>query len=224
MNPTTRIVGAVGMALLIGSATSRAQSWTDNLYLHTDLGPAFLDNGPTTVRGFSSSSGPFGGRGHFQVDTGIRGDLSLGYNLTKCFAIEVESGAIWNPGPNANDTFYQIPVMLNAIYQIQLSKSWKVYFGAGAGAVISMTHSQVKDAAFHTPFIFEDSDWSPGYQAEAGIKYALSRHVDIDLGYKFLGIAEYDYRFRNVGDIPFEEVKVNDLFTHSAQLSLTWKF
>ncbi len=224
MNPTTRIVGAVGMALLIGSATSRAQSWTDNLYLHTDVGPAFIPDHRTTTYTFEPFAGFIRGHGRFQVDPGVRGDLALGYNLNKSFAVEAEAGGIWNPNSNPNDSFYQIPAMLNAIYQIHLSESWKAYIGAGAGAVISMIHTQVKDPAFHTPFTLEDSDWSAGYQAEAGIKYALSRHIDIDLGYKFLGIAQYDYQFRNFADSIPERVKINDLFTHSAQLSLTWKF
>jgi len=222
MKRTTQIDKIVGIALLLGCATSQAADWRDNLYLHADIGPAFINNGPTTFRGFLPNTGPVQGKGHFQADTGIRGDLALGYQLTKSWAVEVESGATWNSGPNPHDSFYQIPVMLNVIYQIQMSDSWKAYFGAGAGGVVSMLRTEVKDAAFFSPFVFEDSDWSPGYQAEAGIKYALSRHVDVDLGYKFLGVAEYDYRL-GIPDAG-ESLKVKDLYTHSATLSLTWKF
>jgi opacity protein-like surface antigen len=220
MKSTTQIITIIGVASAIGCATSRAENWSDNLYLHTDIGPAFINNGPTSFRTLENGF-PVEGKGHFPADTGIRGDLALGYNLTKCFAIEAEAGAIWNSGPNSDDSFYQIPVMLNAVYQIKLCHSWKAYVGAGAGGVISMTHSVVSDAAFHTPFVLDDSDWSPGYQAEAGIRYAFSSHLEADLGYRFLGVCEYNYVF---GKPVFETVKVNDLFTHSAQLSLTWKF
>jgi opacity protein-like surface antigen len=219
MKSTTQIVAIIGIASVIGCSISRAENWSDNLYLHTDIGPAFINNGPTSFHGFEEGN-PVHGHGHFQADPGIRGDLSLGYNLTKSLAIEAEAGAIWNPGSIPEDSFYQIPVMLNAIYQIQLNASWKAYAGAGAGGVIGMTHSLFV-STFHTPMVQDDSDWSPGYQAEAGIKYAISSHLEADLGYKFLGVWEYNYVF---GKPSFETLKVNDLFTHSAQLSLTWRF
>jgi opacity protein-like surface antigen len=227
MNPTTRIVGCVRLALLTSSGISHAQNWADNLYLHADIGPAFVQSAPTRTRNVTESN--LGGfatvqRGRFESDTEIRADLSVGYNLTKSFALEAEAGAIWNPTDKSDSYFYQIPVMLNGIYQIPLSDSWKVYVGAGAGAVISRIHGFNRDEAFHTPITVDDSDWSAGYQAEAGIKYAVSRHVDIDLGYKFLGVAQYNYRFRHVGDIIQQDITVNDLFTHSVQLSLTLRF
>jgi len=226
MNPTTQIIGVIGMATLLGSITAHAQKWTDNLYLHTDIGPAFVESASTTIRSVSASTFPSGTtqRGRFPSDTEIRADLSVGCNLTKSFAVEMEAGAIWNPTDNKNDYFYQIPVMLNGIYQIPLGNSWKAYLGAGAGAVISRTHALFRDSAFHTPIALDDSDWSAGYQAEAGIKYMVSQHAEIELGYKFLGVAQYDYRFFHVGDNLFQDVKVNDLFTHSVLLSFTWKF
>jgi len=226
MNPTTRIVGA-GIALLASSGISQAENWTDNLYLHTDIGPAFVQSAAVTTQSVIVS--PFGlfpsvQRGHSESETDIRADLSIGYHLTKRFAIETEAGAIWNPTDKSTSYFYQIPVMLNGIYEIQLSDSWKAYAGAGAGAVISRIHGVRHDAAFHTPLILDDSDWSAGYQAEAGIKYALSRHADIDLGYKFLGVAQSNYRFRQPGTIIPQKVTVDDLFTHSVQLSFTYRF
>jgi opacity protein-like surface antigen len=223
MKSTTQIGKIIGITLLVGCATSRAEDWRENLYVHTDIGPAFIRNGPTTFTDYSHGIFTGRGHGHFRADDGIRGDLAVGYQLTKSFAIETEAGAIYNPGPGDEDTFYQIPVMLNAVYNIKLSDSWKAYVGAGGGGVISMTHSLFHDAAFHGPFVFEDSDWSPGYQAEAGIKYTLSRHIELDLGYKFLGVVEYNYRLGpRAGDS--ETVRVNDLFTHSALLSMTWRF
>jgi len=227
MNPTTRIVGCVGIALFTGSAISHAENWTDNLYLHADAGPAFVQSARTRARSVTET--PFGPirtiqRGHSESETDIRADLSVGYSLTKSFALETEAGAIWNPTDTRYSYFYQIPVMLNGIFQVPLSHSWKAYVGAGAGAVISRIHGLRRDAAFHTPFVVDDSDWSAGYQAEAGIKYALSRHADIDLGYKFLGVAQSDYRFPQVGEFVRQKVTVSDLFTHSVQMSLTWKF
>jgi opacity protein-like surface antigen len=224
MKSTTQIISGIGVALLAGCAITRAADWSENLYLYTDIGAAFINNGPTTFRGVNSSGIPFQGKGHFRVDDGIRGDLALGYHLTESFALETEAGVTFNTGPGDRDTFYQIPIMLNAVYNLRLNDSWHAYLGAGAGGVISMTHSDHMDPAIHGLIVFEDSDWSPGYQAEAGIKYALSRHIEIDLGYKFLGVDEYNYRFGRFGAPLSEQVRVNNLFTHSGQVSFTWKF
>jgi opacity protein-like surface antigen len=225
MNPTTRIVCCVGIALLTSSGISHAENSEDNLYLHADIGPAFFESAPTTARTVTPSgrSGTIQ-RGHTDFDTEIRADLSLGYHLTKCFSLEAEAGFIWDPNENGNNYFYQIPVMLNGIYQIPLGRSWSTYLGAGAGAVIGRTHSVFRQPAFHERFVFDDSDWSAGYQAEAGIKYALSRNIDIDLGYKFLGIAQYDFQFRNVSSPGSEKIPIDDLFIHSVQASFTFKF
>ena len=226
MNSTTRIICAIGIVVLSSSATVHAQKWSDNLYLHTDIGPAFVESASARIRTVTTSSFPDATiqRGHTESETDIRADLSLGYNLTKSFAVEAEAGAIWNPNDDKNNYSYQIPVMLNGIYQIPLGASWKAYAGAGAGAVIGRAHTLFRDSAFHTPLVFDDSDWSAGYQAEAGIKYALSQHAEIDLGYKFMGVAQYDYTFINFFAFGSRKVTVNDLFTHSVQASFTWKF
>jgi len=215
MKATPQIFGAIGIVLLLGSTSLNARGWTDDLYVHTDIGPAFVQGAPTTFRLIDippSRFPPIAQHGHLKAETDIRADLSVGYNLSKSFAIEAEVGGIWNPDSEPTWDFYQIPAMLNAIYQIRISDSWKPYVGVGAGGVFSTTHA----------LLFHDSDWSAGYQAEAGIKYVVSSHVDIDLGYKFLGVTGYEFRSRR--GLSIADLRVNDLYTHSVQMSLTWKF
>jgi opacity protein-like surface antigen len=223
MKSSPQFITGISVALLIGCASSQAGNWSDSFYVHTDIGAAFTPDATTHVLRFDPSFGPVRSQGTFKSDPGIRGDLALGYNLTKSLGLELESGVIWNDGPGDDNTFYQIPVMLNAVYQVRLSDSWKVYFGAGAGEVLGSIHFVAKDAAFHTPFVFDASDWSFGYQAQAGIKYSLSRHVDIDLGYRFLAVDGYDFTFSRFNPIA-AKMTVDDLFVHSAQVSFTWKF
>jgi len=223
MKSTTRIFGGIGIAILLGTATSHGQDFRDNWYVHTDVGPAFIPNANLHFRARDNSGDSFKGTGRFQADPGIRGDISFGYNFDDCLAFELETGVARNPGPRPADCFYQIPVMLNLIGEVPISKSWKFYLGAGAGAVISIDQTEFHDPAFHGPFKLEDSDATLGYQVETGFKYTLSRHVELDLGYKFLGVDQYNYSFR-LGNTFAEHARVNDLYTHSAQLSVTWKF
>jgi len=223
MNPTTRIVGYIGVALLIGSATSHAQDWRNNLYLHTDLGPSFIPAATAHFNGFNPG-GQFKGTGKFQADPGIRGDLALGLNLTKSWAVELEACVIWNPGPSRADCLYQMPLLVNAIYQVNLSDHWKAYLGAGGGAITSISQGFVDVSPFFTPIRVEDTTTSLGAQGQAGIKYSISKHFDVDLGYKLLWVDHSTYHYE-VFLLGFQSnVRVNDLLTHSAQLSLTWKF
>jgi opacity protein-like surface antigen len=223
MKFTTQIVGSIGMAILLSAASSQGQDFPDNWYVHTDLGPAFIPNANLHFRANDMLGNSFRGTGRFQADPGIRGDLAFGYNFADCLAFELETGALWNPGPGRSDCFYQIPVLLNMIGQVPITKSWNFYLGAGAGAVISINQSEFHDPSFHTPFALEDSDATLGYQVETGFKYTLSKHVELDLGYKFLGVDQYNYTFR-LGNTFVAHARVNDLYTHSAQLSVTWKF
>jgi opacity protein-like surface antigen len=221
MKSTTQIITGIGAALLVGCATSHATDINENLYLHADLGPSFIPDTTAIFHGVSNSQF-FGGRGKFGADPGIRGDLSLGYNLTKHLALELEIGATWNPG-FGSDSFYQIPIMLNAVYQIPLNNSWKAYFGAGAGEVASINQMEFGSSSFPRPILNDSTDLAFGYQAEAGIKYTVSRRMELDLGYKFLAVNQYNFRF-TTPDFAILDMQVNDLFTHSAQLSLTWRF
>lgn len=222
MKSTTRIIKVIGITLLIGCAAARAESWSDNLYLHADIGPAFVPNTTTKAIGVFGGSF-FASQGRLEFDPGIRGDLSLGYNLTKSWAVELEAGAVWNPIQSSENSFYQVPIMFKTRYQVSLNKSWKVYFGAGAGEVIGIFEGEFLDPNFHVPLRISDMNTAFGYEAEAGIKYNLSRRFEIDLGYRFLGVNEYDWNFQRRFAYTVN-LRTDDIFTHSAQLSLTWKF
>jgi opacity protein-like surface antigen len=216
------IVGIVGISLFAACATSRAQFSKDNLFLHADIGPAYVPNTSTKVIGVAGGSF-FSTRGQLEFDPGIRGDLSLGYNLTQSWAVELETGAVWNSMKNSGNDFFQVPVMLKTRYQFSLNKSLKAYLGVGAGEVIGIFDGTFRDPNFHFPIPVSDAEAAFGYEAEAGIKYSLSRDLDIDLGYKFMGVNEYDWNFHR--DFAYTiDLHANNLFTHSVQLSMTWKF
>ncbi|HWD93655.1 MAG TPA: outer membrane beta-barrel protein [Verrucomicrobiae bacterium] len=220
------ITTTVGIALFFGCISSRAAGWTDNLYLNADLGSATISGG--TTHHLALVQGEIVHRsGQFQADTGIRGDLSLGYHLTKSLAVELEAGAISNPGPGTEDEFYQIPTMLKMRYQVPLNNSWKIDFGAGAGGVVVIDQSEIRTATVYRSFLLKDTSSSFGYEADAGIKYTPSPHLEIGLGYKFLDVSEFrsDFITYDLNGFPVVvEGKVNDLFTHTALLSFTWKF
>jgi len=112
--------------------------------------------------------------------------------------------------------------MLRALYQIPLNDSWKVYIGAGAGGVMGIQQGKISLPEFARPISLDDTDTAFGYEAEAGIKYGLSRHAEISLGYKFLGVDGYKFDVNT--PVFISHVTFDQLYTHTASLSFTWKF
>lgn len=223
MKPTQ--ITTLGIALFLGCAAAHAD-WSDNLYLHSDVGPAFTPDATTHFRQATAGLSGFNvvtGKGTFKSATGVRGDVSLGYDLNKSWAVEVEAGAIWDPSPFANGTpFYQVPVMLRVLYQVPLDDSWKIYFGAGAGGVVGIEEGEIHTVLFSKPISLDATDTAFGYEAEAGLKYELSRHTELGVGYKFLGVDHYTFDVNTPNFV--SHVTVDPLYTHTALLSFTWKF
>lgn len=220
MKSTRYLLSAVGFALSFGCLTSHAADWLDNFYVRTDLGPSFTEDTSTRTRFNYPSSGVTFSPVRFTG--GIRGDVSLGYQIVKPLAVELEGGAIWNAVQYTPDGTYQIPLTANLVYRVPLGKSWKAYFGAGAGETVSKFEFLYWYQAFHAPYQLEGTSFAFTYQAQAGVQYSVSRHMDIGLGYKFTHVDpnEWHFLFQNA---PATE-RVRSLKNHAVLFSITYKF
>lgn len=121
-----------GAMLFIGAANVRAQ-----VYLNGDVGASFIQNVPLRNSGGKSAS----------FNPGARGGFSVGYDLSDCFAVELETGAIWNSvdkvggqslSSGANADLYQVPLLANLIYKTPVKSGFSAFFGAGAGGIASI--------------------------------------------------------------------------------------
>lgn len=219
MKSTRYLPHTIGLVLSLGCFTSHAADWLDRMYVRTDVGPSFTEDTSATttvvfpISGHSVSPVRFTG--------GIRGDVSLGYQLTKPLAVELEGGAIWNEVQYTPDGTIQIPVTANLLYQVPLGKSWKAYFGGGAGETISKFEVLFWAGAFQAPDRLQGNSLAFTYQAQAGIQHSLSRHVDIGLGYKFTHVDPNEWH-------PFQGFqgteRIESLNNHMVLLSATYKF
>jgi opacity protein-like surface antigen len=225
MKSTSHALGAIAVFSLLGCITLKAAAWTDKLYLNADIGPTYFPDTPTRLAtppyaSFSTS------KGVMKNQTGIRSDLALGYNLGERWSVEAEGGVIWSPSPEASDSdFYQIPIMVNVLYHIPLSKSFRAYLGGGVGETEGFWDGEVRTASFHTPIHLSADDWSFSYGAEAGVKYAPSQHLEVGLGYKFIGVAGYDWTLTDVSDPSLKDrLTTGTVYAHTISFSLTWKF
>jgi hypothetical protein len=186
------------------------------IYIHADAGPLFLE--PVTFRFYGAHV-----IGDFK--TGARGDIAIGYNLSDSFALELETGALWNRWDTAGVRttlpmdLFQVPVLGNAIYKIHLNNRWTADFGIGAGADVATlvyTSETIGLSAVTATRAYTDVTFA--YQAQAGMAFALSSNADVDLGYKFFGSFDHHWNFEGEG------VSSDAVFTHALLLSFCWKF
>lgn len=167
-------------------------------------------------------------------DVGPKVDLSVGYDVTRNIAVELQSGFAHNswpaapgvlppsmPGgfpqlvPGVSTDIWTVPVMVNGIWKRALNRHWQVYGGAGAGALISTLQLQ---NIFVQGGNINSTDCEFGYQVMLGIKYRFNDHWETDLGYDFLGSLDHHWSGNGGG------LTTNPTYMHSVLLGLTYRF
>jgi opacity protein-like surface antigen len=196
-----------------------------NWYLHTDVGGTMVED--VKIKGAAGSIATFA--------PGVGGTVSLGYHFTPVLAGEFETGALWNEfdtlarislrDMQADAQLYQIPLKLNLVLNLPTKSRWTPYLGGGAGGMISILESRLHpiSPARATLFPignsnFSDTDVTFCYQALAGIKYRISAHAAVDIGYKFFGTLDHSW---SSGGSSFD---TEPIYTHAFLASFTWRF
>jgi opacity protein-like surface antigen len=158
----------------------------------------------------------------FTTDAGLRLDLDAGYRFNKSWAVELETGFIYNSISsvqvtvssngvphtgkvnNPDVSLYQVPILANVIYTVPLDGKVKPYVGAGVGGVWTMVDgSGTSESAF-----------AFGWQAMAGADYQINDKWSAGLAYKLLGTGECDWG----------GVKTDSFLTHSIVAVVSYKF
>lgn len=197
---------------------AKAQDW-NRYYVDFKVGPAFVQND-------SIQTSQFGNHGNIHFDTGVRADVGFGYHLCRDFAVELQTGVSRNTvdsmagnllsdfGSSAD--FYQIPVLVNGIYQFPLHGKFKPYIGAGVGGEAGFFHQT--NVPGTTGRDFNDQDLVFAYQGVVGFKYILGEHLDLGLAYEFLGTADHQWSDLGVN------LKTDGTMTHAVLATLSWQF
>jgi opacity protein-like surface antigen len=220
----SNVLTVAGVSTLLAAWTGHAQS-VNNFYFDTGLGAAFQQDA-------SIHASAFGNSGNVEFDPGIRADLHFGYNITRCFAAEIESGVIWNNiknfqtpgGDNKASTLgysaelYEVPVLANFIYR-PLHGAFQPYIGVGCGGTAGIFDSEnVPLYSNANSGRFNANDWTFAYQAELGLKYAITSSIQLGLGYEFLGTTSHDWTDNGY------TLKTGGTMTHAVVASFTWEF
>jgi opacity protein-like surface antigen len=157
-------------------------------------------------------------------DPGIGGNISVGVDITDALSVELQTGAsasdINTSGSTAlafagnNADIYQIPLLANVIFKAPLPGGLMPYVGAGFGGAV--TELEVYQHHFYQ----SDTDITPAYQAMAGVKFALNRHTQLGVGYRFLGTTAHTW----FADNPGAYTPTGPTFSHSIVGTLTISF
>lgn len=113
----------------------------------------------------------------YHADPGFRLSLAGGYNFSRIFGLELETGFLYNSlgSENLSTSEYagQFPVLLNAVLRYETDSKWVPYFGFGVGG--AGLFDQTDDAGFDVVF-----------QPKIGIRRYVSESISIGAGYRYL--------------------------------------
>ena len=215
MKTIIRPIKIVGAVLILSATGVRAQDWS-KVYLNADVGGVFQQDATITV-----SAVP-GVRNTATFNPGIRGDITVGYNLNDSLAVELESGVICNSidkigggsisSDNKSFDFCSVPILADVVYKVPTGSAWTPYLGVGAGGVVN--RADFRNGGTH----YCDTTLTFAYQAKAGVDYALTENVSVGIAYKFLGTPNQRYYLSGV------HMKFDGIYTHAVVASFTWKF
>lgn len=208
-------------------------SLTRNLYAHIDGGLAYQQD--ATLEETISSGVPPANftSGTVTFNSGIRGNIALGYNINRSWAAELDTGVLWNSVDSFDGTSlssvgasfdtYTIPLLANLVYRIPIKGPWTFYLGAGAGGAASiLSYSQ---SYLGTRYGWDSSDFVFAYQAKAGLQYKLRRNAALGITYEFLGTTDPSWNStQNLGTPANYQFQEKGFYTHSLVLSFTWSF
>jgi opacity protein-like surface antigen len=214
---------SAAMAISLAAAANGHAAVIDNFYSELDAGAAFQENMAT-----KEGTGFGGPSANVKFDTGWRVDAGVGYVFCPYFSAEFDSGVIWNSintvgiqplSPvGASAHLAQVPLLVNGVFTCPLG-DFHPYVGLGIGGVIGIFESS--SIPLSGPGAnpgYGDTDFTFGYQFEAGLKYSVSQRADLGLAYKFLGTTEHQWRDNNI------DLKTDGTLSHGVMATFTWHF
>ena len=198
--------------------------------------PEFLHPGPyvgATLGGSALNSAAvtqFGGsaNGKVQFDAGPSFGIHGGYRVCEWFAIEGETGSIYNNisslnGVNAFNVdawVYQIPIMANVVLTLPTRTPVVPYIGAGVGgawSVIDINNISATVPGGTVSLFGNDSTFTFAYQGFAGIQVAINPHMSVGAQYTYRHVESPDW----TQDFPIE---FGSLKSHTGSFSFNFRF
>ncbi|HXR47862.1 MAG TPA: outer membrane beta-barrel protein [Candidatus Limnocylindrales bacterium] len=226
-------IGVAALSLCLGAVVAQAQYYS---YLPEGAGPTFrVGVGPSffqdsQITQFSTPgvapTGPVPSKVDF--DTGLAFDAAFGWAFNRYAALDFETGFIGAEINNVpgyltdNSRIYSVPFLVNATLSYPIPRTNIIpYVGAGVGgADMVFDTDNFQDSAGINGVVGSENDVVFAGQVFAGVRFALTRHLMLDLGYKYFATGNPTFTYPpDHFDVGFKGAR-----THSVLFGLTFDF
>jgi len=210
-------VGATGCALAAAPVPDSP------FYLRGDMGGTLTEDTKLT-----EFFGPVAPGTTVKFDPGFRMGVTGGYQLTDWFAGEFETGIMVNQiksitGAAVDDaTFSNVPLLLNARFQIPNRSRLTPYFGGGVGGAAatfnadSITLDGTRLTGGQSTMVF-------AYQAFGGVRYKINDHMGIGLAYHYFGTSDPDWKVDGSSGVSSDRMKFGSIQTHAFTIAFDYR-
>lgn len=156
----------------------------------------------------------------------VRAEVEVSYSRWKAdqFSFERETDDP-NPPPNeegeANGHLSALYLLGNLWFDFNSGTSFTPYLGGGAG-VAWVDADTTFFPSFSGDTGYRDGEMGFAFQAGAGVQFALTERLALDIGYRFKGILDVD--FDNPRDEDGPVYGDGDLYSHNVQGGMSFSF
>ena len=211
---------AAGACLAIAAAMSATSARAQTFYLGGEAGWNVLEDQTDKAPGFAPL--------HKRFDSGFAAGARAGYEwgpwrFEEEYAYRsndltgLRIGAAKAAGVTGSRQAHAL--MTNVLYDINLGNlGWPVtpHVGAGIGAVDVIDRARATGVGT----VSHGEDWEFGYQAIAGLRYAVTPNIALDLDYRYLATTDLSLRVPTAPAIKYTSGYNN----HTLMASLVYRF
>jgi opacity protein-like surface antigen len=210
------LVGAVALSLAVPSLAEAGEMSGEGIYGEIRGGVNFANDSD-----LEASGGDFGevefdtgyvielAGGYRHPDTGIRGELALGFRGNDIDDLVVGGESASAEGLGVDGEADVVSGMVNLYFEPDLGGQVRPYVGGGIGAAYVSTDLKLSDEGESLKFV-DDSDTVFAYQFMAGGIWEFSNNpkVGVTLGYTYFGTSDAEFKIDGsvplIGGAPFD--------------------
>jgi opacity protein-like surface antigen len=148
-----------------------------------------------------------------QITDMVRGEVELSHSSWKAKSYVGSGGSPGTASGSTNATY----LLANVWLDMQNSSAFTPYAGGGVGAAWVTGDVNLNNSGFGPA---DGRGTNFAFQLGAGVKYAFTDQVSLDLGYRYKSIQNVDFKALD-GQADLENGDVN---SHNIQLGLTYNF
>jgi opacity protein-like surface antigen len=211
-------------SVMVMAGTTAAQNAPTGFYVKGDIGMSFVQD--TELEAFFDEN--VDGI-ELEFDPGLRLGAAVGYQVTDWFSPEIEFGAMMNeiesagPGSRVDAMFSNLPLLLNAKFQLPNKSIVTPYAALGVGMSTMVLDADYMEIGA-TSLDGSDADAVFTWQALAGLRFALSDNMGLSLEYRYVASDEPEWEADFAPEFASNSVRFGETETHAISISFDFRF